>query len=402
MMAIEQNYPLIPIKEFTSVKQAGLFEILKQPRFSGQLILSDPSKQEWIFHIYMGRLMYATGGTHPVRRWRRNLLIHCPQTSAQLSSLQEDLANTNWEDVNVCWDYHLLCLWVDLHKVTRDQAVKMIQSVMVEILFDVTQGMQITYQIKPDSSSSLSSLFKPLVLIDAEQVIHEADQLWEAWQSARVADRCPNRAPIIRQPEQLRVKTSPQAYQTMTKLLNGQYTLRDLAILMKRDARAVTLSILPHLQSGLVELIDIPDLPAPVSLPPNETSGKTVPEQKPLIACVDDSPLICQSMEKILTSEGYRFVAINDALRAIATLLASKPELIFLDLVMPNANGYEICGQLRRLSFFRNTPIVILTGNDGIIDRVRAKMVGSSDFLSKPINPEEVLRVIIKHLKQVN
>ncbi|NEP29632.1 response regulator, partial [Moorena sp. SIO3I6] len=121
----------------------------------------------------------------------------------------------------------------------------------------------------------------------------------------------------------------------------------------------------------------------------------------PLIACVDDSPLICQSMEKILTSEGYRFVAINDALRAIATLLATKPELIFLDLVMPNANGYEICGQLRRLSFFRNTPIVILTGNDGIIDRVRAKMVGSSDFMSKPINPEEVLRVIIKHLKQI-
>ncbi|AOX00840.1 response regulator [Moorena producens PAL-8-15-08-1] len=401
MMAIEQNYPLIPIKEFTSVKQAGLFEILKQPRFSGQLILSDPSKQEWIFHIYMGRLMYATGGTHPVRRWRRNLLIHCPQTSAQLSSLQDDLANTNWEDVNVCWDYHLLCLWVDLHKVTRDQAVKMIQSVMVEILFDVTQGMQITYQIKPDSSSSLSSLFKPLVLIDAEQVIHDADQVWEAWQSARVADRCPNRAPIIRQPEQLRVKTSPQAYQTMTKLLNGQYTLRDLAILMKRDTRAVTLSILPHLQSGLVELIEIPDLPAPVSLPPNETSVKTVPEQKPLIACVDDSPLICQSMEKILTSEGYRFVAINDALRAIATLLATKPDLIFLDLVMPNANGYEICGQLRKLSFFRNTPIVILTGNDGIIDRVRAKMVGSSDFMSKPINPEEVLRVIIKHLKQI-
>ena len=103
-------------------------------------------------------------------------------------------------------------------------------------------------------------------------------------------------------------------------------------------------------------------------------------------------------MEKILTSQGYQYLALNDALRAIATLLARKPDLIFLDLIMPNANGYEICSQLRKLSFFRNTPIVILTGNDGIIDRVRAKMVGSTDFISKPVDADTVLEVIQKHL----
>jgi chemotaxis family two-component system response regulator PixG len=80
--------------------------------------------------------------------------------------------------------------------------------------------------------------------------------------------------------------------------------------------------------------------------------------------------------------------------------MARKPELIFLDLVMPNANGYEICSNLRKLSFFRNTPIVILTGNDGLIDRVRAKMVGSSDFISKPVNSDLVLSTIRKHLRQ--
>jgi chemotaxis family two-component system response regulator PixG len=67
---------------------------------------------------------------------------------------------------------------------------------------------------------------------------------------------------------------------------------------------------------------------------------------------------------------------------------------------MPNANGYELCGQLRKLSLFRQTPIVILTGNDGIVDRVRAKMVGSTDFLSKPVNPDTVLTTIRKYLKE--
>jgi chemotaxis family two-component system response regulator PixG len=105
-------------------------------------------------------------------------------------------------------------------------------------------------------------------------------------------------------------------------------------------------------------------------------------------------------MEKLLTSVGYQFFSVTDDLRALATLLARKPDLIFLDLVMPNTNGYEICTQLRKLSMFRNTPIVILTGNDGIVDQVRARLVGASDFLNKPIDADIVLNVINKHLRQ--
>jgi chemotaxis family two-component system response regulator PixG len=67
---------------------------------------------------------------------------------------------------------------------------------------------------------------------------------------------------------------------------------------------------------------------------------------------------------------------------------------------MPNTNGYEICAKLRKLPGFRNTPIVILTGNDGFVDRVRAKLVGASDFLSKPVDAGTVLSVIRKHLEQ--
>jgi chemotaxis family two-component system response regulator PixG len=105
-------------------------------------------------------------------------------------------------------------------------------------------------------------------------------------------------------------------------------------------------------------------------------------------------------MEALLTASGYQFVGVEDGLRAFSILIARKPEVIFLDLVMPNTNGYEICAKLRKLAFFRNTPIVILTGNDGIVDRVRAKLVGASDFLSKPVEAETVLSVIHKHLEQ--
>jgi chemotaxis family two-component system response regulator PixG len=169
---------------------------------------------------------------------------------------------------------------------------------------------------------------------------------------------------------------------------------------MRRDVVEVTRSLLLYIQLGLVELVNIPDLPAPVNTPVRKTPATVAMPTGPLVACVDDSPLVCQTMEALLVAAGYRFVGVEDALRAFSILLARKPDVIFLDLVMPNTNGYEICSKLRKVSFFRNTPIVILTGNDGIVDRVRAKLVGASDFLSKPVEAGTVLSVIRKHLEQ--
>jgi chemotaxis family two-component system response regulator PixG len=271
--------------------------------------------------------------------------------------------------------------------------------VIAEVLFDVAQAMPLAYQTKSDKPFSME-----LVLIDVEQAIAEIQSLWQAWQNPLLVNYSPNKAPIIKQPEQLRKRRSADVYQTLTKLLDGQHTLRDVAVETKRDVVAVTRSLLPCIQLGWVELTTIPDLSIPLPTPvqrgvPETPPARTAPTG-PLVACVDDSPLVCRTMEGLLTAAGYRFVAVNDALRAIATLLARKPDVIFLDLVMPNANGYEICEQLRKISCFRNTPIVILTGNDGFVDRFRAKVVGASDFLSKPVDAELVLSVVHKHLEQ--
>lgn len=289
----------------------------------------------------------------------------------------------------------MLYQWVSQGKLSREEASKVIRSITVEVLCDVAQAQHVTYQVKSDTTPSTK-----LTLIDAEQAVAEAHKVWENWKTARIADRSPNSVPIIRQPQQLQEKTSQSVYQVLSRLLDGQQSLRDLSVKMKRDVTEVTRSLLPYIQLGLIELTEVPDLPGPnIPKTPSDVTPSP-PELRPLIACIDDSPFICQSMSKVLTQASYRFVAVNDPLRAIAVLLARKPDLIFLDLVMPNANGYEICGQLRKLSFFRDTPIVILTGHDGIVDRVRAKLVGASEFLSKPANADAILDVIRKHLHE--
>lgn len=383
------------IQHFTATKQIELFESLKESRFSGQLVISNTQDHTWVLYLYLGRIVYASGGIHPVRRWRRHVVAYCPERLTNVEELQLAVANIAQEESRISWEYQLLSIWIDQNKISREQATKVIRATVVEVLFDITQAMEVNYETIRDNL-----LTTRLILIDAEQVIHEANKLYTAWQGAKIADRSPDLAPIIRQPEVLKSKTSAQVYQNLSQLLDGRQTLRDLSIRMKRDIVTVTRSLLPYIQLGLVHLVSVSDIAPPASTPVAQKLFQTKTPHRITIACIDDSPIICQTMESIITKAGYHFVSEMDGLRAIAVLLSRKPDLIFLDLVMPNTNGYEICSQLRKLSFFKNTPIVILTGNDGIVDRVRAKMVGSTDFLGKPAKPEQVLATIDKYVVQ--
>ncbi|NES23241.1 MAG: response regulator [Symploca sp. SIO3E6] len=393
-MSPEQTTPLISMNPLTKLKPIRFFKTLKGLQFSGQLVLTGSQGEEWLFYLYRGSIMYATGGTHAVRRWHRNLAANCPQMLANTLAWRDILAGINTTDFTNCWEYQLLCLWIAGQEITQVQATKIIRSSIAEVLFDIAKVSNVTHQIKPDNSLS-----SQLPLIDVDEAIAQVERLWQAWQEPRIVTYSPNQAPVIKQAKQLQQRSSTDIYQTITKLLDGQHSLRDLAVQTKRDVVALTHLILPYIQLGWVELINIPDLPTPVGgekfpTPPKKESTGV------LVACIDDSFQVRQTMEKLLTTAGYRFLGVEDGVRSLGILLTRKPDFIFLDLVMPNTNGYEICAQLRKLSSFRDTPIVILTGNDGFSNRLRSNFAGASDFVSKPFDAETVLDVIDKHLKQ--
>ena len=151
---------------------------------------------------------------------------------------------------------------------------------------------------------------------------------------------------------------------------------------------------MPYIQSGIFGLVEIPDL-----LELSNSSNLNYENQnRPLIACIDDSLMISQMMEQIIGMAGYRFFAVNDPTSAVPTLVEREPDLIFLDIVMPKVNGYDLCAKLRKHPEFAETPIIFLTSTTGIIDRLRAKMVGSSAFLKKTVDADELLQKIVEHL----
>ena len=116
------------------------------------------------------------------------------------------------------------------------------------------------------------------------------------------------------------------------------------------------------------------------------------------VACVDDSPTVLNAIQKFLADQSLSVVAINDPVKALMQIVRSKPDLILLDITMPNLDGYELCSLLRRHPRYKRTPIVMVTGNTGLIDRVKAKLVRSSGYLTKPFTQSDLLKMVFKHL----
>ena len=116
------------------------------------------------------------------------------------------------------------------------------------------------------------------------------------------------------------------------------------------------------------------------------------------VACIDDSPTVLNAIQKFLEDQSLSVVAINDPVKALMQIVRSKPDLILLDITMPNLDGYELCALLRRHPRYKRTPIVMVTGNTGLIDRARAKLVRASGYLTKPFTQTDLLKMVFKHL----
>ena len=104
---------------------------------------------------------------------------------------------------------------------------------------------------------------------------------------------------------------------------------------------------------------------------------------------VDDEQAVRESLRRSLRFNGYEVLTANDGLEAVETVRAENPELVILDVMMPNMDGLEVCRTLRSEGWDR--PILVLTARDGVSDRVSGLDAGADDYLPKPFALEELL-----------
>ncbi len=365
------------------------FKTCTRLQYSGKLNITSSKQRKWTFYYRLGRIVWATGGTHTFRRWRRHMAQHCPEIDVDQMQLRSEEVSVDY------WDYRLLEILHEKQKIKREQINAIVESTITELLFDLAQ--QANFASISCERNQEVILEAPMSFTSADVSLKQMQEVWNTWSEVGLANFSPDFAPVLRRPELLEQQVSPSVYKNFVILMNGKYTLRDLAVKMKQSLLPVTRSLLPYILKGIIELVEVPDLPIRSEIK-KKTTTKSIPTG-PLIACVDDSPQVCHMLEGIMTQNGLRFMKIEDAVQALPILIEHKPDLIFLDLVMPVASGYEICTQLRRISIFANTPVIILTGSDGLLDRVRAKVAGSTDFITKPVAVDKVMGMVRKYLR---
>jgi len=109
----------------------------------------------------------------------------------------------------------------------------------------------------------------------------------------------------------------------------------------------------------------------------------------PRILVIEDELPMRMALTDVLVAEGYRVMSAVDGEAGLERVLAEKPDLVLLDLMMPRLDGYSVCVHLRRLAI--KVPILMLTAKGQIEDRVRGLDAGADDYLVKPFSTEELL-----------
>ncbi|MFK8186491.1 MAG: response regulator [Phormidesmis sp.] len=426
----------------------------KSRQFTGLVHIGIGKKAQWSLYFHMGRLVWAHSKLHAVRRWHRQIVQHCPQL---LKGFEQDYAALHYSKlVTQVRDGNLNR--ISMAKAVEDYLSEILFDIIHQGTLRNLQAKS-SFTFVDIEKRYDSSLF---LIVRAEQAWQQTQYDWQAWQQAELVKCSPNLAPKIGSAEELKKRTSAAVYEHLSGIIDGEHNFRDLAVQLNQPLLPLTRRIVPYVRQGLMGLVRIDDLVIPASKSPATTSPsqasvqaqpltqtkshahqaslataqplsssstahstakgsrsnsttspavlskaqntrspaniKKAASNAPLIIYIDDSPMDSRAMGKILQDAGFRFRSIQESTHALPLLIEHKPQLIFLDLVMPVANGYEICSQVRRVSLFKNIPIVIVTSNNTFSDRVHAKMVGASGFLTKPINNEKVLKTVHKLL----
>jgi DNA-binding response OmpR family regulator len=120
----------------------------------------------------------------------------------------------------------------------------------------------------------------------------------------------------------------------------------------------------------------------------------------PKIIVVDDDKTSTALFEQVLLMYKYEVVTLNESAKTLETAIEVKPDLIILDLMMPEPDGFKVCRTLRANPLFRRTPIIIVTALNDLDSKLVAMGAGANDYLVKPFHVDQLFAIINKQLSK--
>ncbi|MBN3922899.1 response regulator [Nostoc sp. NMS4] len=324
----------------------------------------------WSIYVDEGKLIYACYSEKMFEPLYRNL----QQLSQEISTLPYGIKDqlraifeTGIENQSIPNpDYLAICWLVNQKYISPSQAAMLIEQLALEVLESFLNLEEGSYEFIPESFLDDMPKFCHLNL----RLLVEQCQMPR---SVRVSER-----------EAAYRQTSP-GYQSHPSQF---FQINEL------QPKAKTTPKLPKINGYK---------PAAYSINTNEHRGQQIiqpPADKKIykIFCIDENPTVLNAIKSYLDEQTFCVIGVTDSLKALMQIINIKPDIVLLDISMPNLDGYELCSLLRKHSCFKNTPVIMVSEKVGFLDRAKAKMVRASGYLTKPFKQGDLLKVIFQHI----
>jgi len=123
-------------------------------------------------------------------------------------------------------------------------------------------------------------------------------------------------------------------------------------------------------------------------------------ENKIKVMVIDDSNTIRRSANVFLSSANFEVIEVEDGFDALSKVMEETPDLIFIDVLMPNLDGLQTCQIIKKNPMFKDLPIIILSSKDGEFDKAKGLMMGANDYLIKPFTKASIIKVVNDYMEK--
>lgn len=179
-----------------------------------------------------------------------------------------------------------------------------------------------------------------------------------------------------------RANIPPNIKKHLEEWVDGKRSLAAIAHGLDKDPLQIAQSYHKWVQAGWVSL---------------QTESERVRDSLPLVVAIDDSAVVQQMLQRTLSSFCRVMVASN-AVDGLSIMYHQPVKLLLLDVMMPEIDGLEVCRTIRRMPQFTDLPIIMLTGKDGFFDKMKGKMAGSNEYITKPFEAESLRQLVRQYL----
>ena len=373
---------------------------------SGCVTFEDPQDSGVSWQMYVGgsQLNYATSTKGKAERLKCLLRKH-----------YKDLAVLEFPDEEL--EYQTICKWWHNKGLPMSSLRRLLAQISLEALVQIMALPQTTVNFNKSSKVEPILIGSPLEKIPPS--VWTVVSQWKQWRQQNLAspftrlylsdENLNYFSELWQQLKKVaKVKSGPlfvtEELPAIMGRLRERQSLYQVADTLQVPPQVMALWLQPFLAKKVVIALSFGDgQPQKEKMDSASTAmaKKLEAEQRQVIACIDDSKTVQRQVRGILEASGYNVLSITEPAQALTSLVRQKPAGILMDVNMPDINGYELCSMLRQSRQLKNIPIMMLTGRDGIMDRMRAKMLGVNSYLTKPFRPDELLEYVQKLLQTV-